>query len=80
MTSQNIAWDPLCRVTGAVSGWSAHLVHGWGRDGIPQQLAAERAIDAFIHVVQELGTFIVLTCITTLGRCVKITGISSFSY
>lgn len=42
---------------------SSDLVHGRRCNGVPEQLAAERAINTFIHVVQELCVFIVVTCV-----------------
>lgn len=38
-------------------------MHGRRGDRVSQQLAAERAVNAFVHVVQELCVFIVVTCV-----------------
>lgn len=38
-------------------------MHGRRGDGVSQQLAAERAVNTFVHVVQELCVFIVVTCV-----------------
>lgn len=38
-------------------------MHRRSSDGVSQQLAAEWTINTFIHVVQELCIFIVLTCV-----------------
>lgn len=37
-------------------------MHGRRGDGVSEQLAAEGAVNAFVHVVQELCVFIV-TCV-----------------
>lgn len=53
-------------------GWRpTNLVHRRGSDGVSQKLAAEWAINTLIHVVQELGIFIVLTCVNTVGDHVR---------
>lgn len=46
--------------------WYTNLVYRWDSDGVSQQLAVEWAINTFIHVVQELCIFIVLTCVNIL--------------
>lgn len=52
--------------------WYTNLVYRWGSDGVSQQLAVEWAINTFIHVVQELCIFIVLTCVNILTTMSKI--------
>lgn len=57
---------------GLTQGWRpTNLVHWWSSDGVSQQLAVEWAINTFIHVVQELSIFIVLSCINIMGDHVR---------